>query len=175
MSSSDGPHPLLTRQSLFRYAAALLGPYGKTMPQTILQHLTEVPVISGIPKHWRNPIKPEKFQGKHQASLGKLSGVTQFGINHVVLEPGAWSALRHWHEGEDEFVYVLEGSLTLKDENGEHEMTAGSFIGFPAGVANGHHLVNGSDAPATYIVVGSRRPGGDVCHYPDGELGPDKR
>lgn len=36
------------------------------------------------------------------------------------LEPGAWSSLRHWHAVEDEFIYVLEGTLTLLDDNGPH-------------------------------------------------------
>ena len=50
-------------------------------------------------------------------------GVTQFGANHVTLEPGSASALRHWREAEDEFVYVLSGELTLVDDNGEHALT----------------------------------------------------
>ena len=28
-------------------------------------------------------------------------------------------ALRHWHENEDEFVYVLEGELVLIEDGGE--------------------------------------------------------
>ncbi|MEM7364686.1 MAG: cupin domain-containing protein [Pseudomonadota bacterium] len=145
------------------------------MSETNVQHLTETEVLSGVPRHWRNPVKSEKFAGKHEASLGKQTGVNQFGVNHVTLDPGAWSSLRHWHEGEDEFVYVLDGTLTLRDENGAHAMMAGSYVGFPAGIANGHHLVNESKATATFVVVGSRASGGDVCHYPDGDLGPDRR
>jgi glyoxylate utilization-related uncharacterized protein len=49
------------------------------------------------------------------------------------VEPGSISALRHWHEAEDEFVYVLSGELTLVDDNGEHALTEGSFAGFAAG------------------------------------------
>ncbi len=88
-------------------------------------------------------------------------------MNHVTLAPGAWSALRHWHEGEDEFVYVLTGHLTLIDDNGEHPLPAGSYAGFPAGHANAHHLVNRSDAPASVLVAGTRKPGLETIHYPD--------
>ena len=96
-------------------------------------------------------------------------------MNLVTLEPGSQSALRHWHEAEDEFIYVLEGELTLVDDNGEHRLRAGSFAGFPAGVANAHHLLNSSMANASFIVVGSRMPGVETIHYPDDGIGPVKK
>ena len=120
--------------------------------------------------HYKNMIKPELFVGNHEAQLGKAVGLTQFGVNRVRLEPGSASALRHWHEGEDEFVYVLSGELTLIDDHGEHPMPPGTFAGFPAGEANAHHLVNRSDADAEYLAIGSRKPGEDACHYPDDPL-----
>ena len=125
--------------------------------------------------HYDDMIKPELFVGNHEARLGKFVGLNQFGVNRVRLEPGSASALRHWHEAEDEFVYVLDGELTLIDENGEHPMPAGSFVGFPAGEPNGHHLVNRSAADATFLAIGSRKPGEDVCHYPDDDIGPFHR
>lgn len=139
---------------------------------TKLSHLRDVVVQSGLPVAIADAIKPELFAGKHEAQLGRAVAITQFGVNHVTLDPGSISALRHWHEGEDEFVYVLAGDLTLVDENGEHPMVAGSFAGFPAGVANAHHLVNKSDAPAAFIVIGTRKRGEEVVHYPDDSLGP---
>ncbi len=145
------------------------------MADTRIRHVTQVPVSTGIPKSFVNPIKPELFAGNHEARLGKSVGLTQFGVNLVRLDPGSISSLRHWHEGEDEFVYVLEGRLTLVDENGEHALEAGSFVGFPAGVANAHHLINRGDRPASFLAVGSRKPGEDVVHYPDDELGPIRR
>jgi uncharacterized cupin superfamily protein len=117
----------------------------------------------------------ELFAGNHEARLGKSVGLTQFGVNHVTLDPGAISALRHWHEAEDEFIYVLAGELTLIDDNGEHQMGAGAFAGFPAGVANAHHLINKSNEPATFMVVGSRRPGEETIHYPDDDFGPIRK
>lgn len=38
-------------------------------------------------------------------------------------------------------------------------------VGFPAGKANAHHLINQSDADARFLVVGTRMPGDEV-HYP---------
>ena len=117
-------------------------------------------------------LKHELFAGRRKRKLGSLTGVEQFGVNHTTLEPGAYSALRHWHEGEDEFIYVLSGSLELRDDQGKHHLSAGDFCGFVAGEPNAHHLVNVGSVPATFIEVGSRRPGEDVIHYPDDDFGP---
>ena len=122
--------------------------------ETKLLHVSQAPMSTGLPKDLANPIKPELFVGTHEGRLGKLVGMTQFGVNLVTLDPGSQSALRHWHDGEDEFVYVLSGTLTLIDDNGEHALEGGSFAGFPAGSSNAHHLVNKSQAPATYLAIG---------------------
>jgi uncharacterized cupin superfamily protein len=103
--------------------------------------------------------------------LARLLGITQFGVNHVLLEPGAYSALRHWHEQEDEFVYVLSGELVLIDESGEHRLAEGMFAAFPAGEANAHHLANRSSASASFLSIGTRHRGEEVIHYPDDVLG----
>jgi uncharacterized cupin superfamily protein len=136
--------------------------------ETRVGRLSETPVARGAPG-WST--RAELFAGRHEAQLGKSVGVSQFGVNHVILEPGAFSSLRHWHKGEDEFAYVLWGELTLIDENGEHRLAAGDFAGFPAGDANGHHLANRSSAPAAFLMVGLRKRGTETLHYPDDALG----
>ena len=140
-----------------------------------IRRLSDVPVTTGLPDSWSGRVKPELFTGKHEARLAHAVDITQFGVNHVTLEPGSISALRHWHEAEDEFVYVLSGILTLIDDNGEHAMEQGSFAGFSAGRANAHHLVNRSNASAIFIVVGSRKPGEERIHYPDDAIGPIRK
>ncbi len=99
--------------------------------------------------------------------MAKTVSVTQFGVNYLTLAPGAESARRHWHEREDEFVYVLSGVVTLQDDNGDREIGPGHFVGFPAGAANAHHLINRSDAPVQLLIVGSRAVGEERIHYPD--------
>jgi len=88
--------------------------------------------------------------------LGDAVGLTQFGVNLVTLPPGAWSSQRHWHECEDEFVFVLEGEVVLIEDSGETSLRAGDSAGWPAGVRDGHHLVNKSEHAARFLVVGSR-------------------
>ncbi|MDP9813938.1 putative cupin superfamily protein [Rhizobium tibeticum] len=117
-------------------------------------------------------IRPERFTGMVELRLAKPLSLTQFGVNYVRLEPGAWSSLRHWHTAEDEFIYVLEVTLTLIDDNGPHVLTPGMFAALPAGERNGHHIQNRSEQPRTFLAVGSRRPGEETIHYPDDDFGP---
>ena len=138
--------------------------------ETRLLHVSDVPVLSGT--SIKNAIKAHLFAGKHEAQLGKAVGLTQFGVNLLVLDPGSVSSLRHWHEGEDEFVYVLSGALILIDQNGEHPLREGSIVGFPASVPNAHHLANRSDASASFLVAGTRKVGRETLHYPDDGFGP---
>jgi uncharacterized cupin superfamily protein len=103
-------------------------------------------------------------------ALGDAAGLTQFGVNLQRLAPGGWSSQRHWHTEEDEFVWVVAGEVVLVTDSGEHILRAGDCAGFKAGLANGHHLQNRSDAEALLLEVGSRRPETDVCDYPDIDL-----
>lgn len=88
--------------------------------------------------------------------LGNAGGLADFGVNLMRLPPGNWSAQRHWHSHEDEFVYVLEGELVLIEDGGETRLRAGDCAAFPKNSGDGHHLINRSDATAVYLEVGSR-------------------
>ena len=107
--------------------------------------------------------------GRWYRRLGKAAGLTEIGVSHVVLEPGAWSSQRHWHEGLDEFVVMLDGEAVLVEENGETVLRAGDCAAFPKDEPNGHHLVNRSGRPCSFLAIDNRRGEGD-CHYPDADL-----
>jgi uncharacterized cupin superfamily protein len=116
---------------------------------------------------------PEPFAGivagREWQSLGDAAGLTQFGVNLMRLRPGAVSSARHWHEREDEFVYMIEGELVLVEDQGETIVKPGDAAGFRAGVPNGHHLVNRTDRDAVFLVVGTRAQR-ERCHYSDIDL-----
>lgn len=101
-----------------------------------------------------------------QHTVGDAGGLNQFGVNLVTLAPGAMSALRHWHEQQDEFAYVTMGALTLVDDNGDTPLTVGDCIAFPAGDPNGHCIVNKSQSEGQFLVVGTRTET-EVAWYPD--------
>jgi uncharacterized cupin superfamily protein len=119
-------------------------------------------------------VRIERATPEQKAAHGDFSamlysdtgGLTQFGAFVETLEPGASSSDRHWHEKEDEFLYMLDGIATLVEDDGEHALEPGDVCCWPAGVANGHHVVNRSDAPCTYLIVGSRFDT-DTVHYSD--------
>jgi uncharacterized cupin superfamily protein len=99
------------------------------------------------------------------ANLGDAAGLTQFGVHLEILHPGARSSVRHWHENEDEFVYVLDGELVLV-EDAETVLRSGDAAAWAAGSPVAHCLENRSGADATYLVVGTRADR-DRWHYVD--------
>jgi uncharacterized cupin superfamily protein len=90
--------------------------------------------------------------------LGDVGGLADFGVNLMRLPPGNWSSQRHWHSHEDEFVYMLDGELTLIEDDGETVLRAGDCAAFPKGSGNGHYLINESAVVAIYLEVGARAP-----------------
>jgi uncharacterized cupin superfamily protein len=101
--------------------------------------------------------------------LGDAGGLTDFGVNLMHLPPGNWSSQRHWHSHEDEFVYVLEGEVTLIEDSGERVLRAGDCAAFPKRSGNGHQLINKSGAMAVCLEVGSRSLA-DVTIYSDVDM-----
>lgn len=133
--------------------------------------IDEVPAKTGS-------IYPAPFKGQAEGrvrkALGDAGGLTQFGVNLTRLPPGAASAQRHWHEAEDELVFVVSGELTLIEEGGETILRAGEAAAFKAGHADGHHLVNRSTEDAVVLEIGTRAPD-ERCQYPDIDLVYEKR
>ncbi|MBD2571227.1 cupin domain-containing protein [Anabaena lutea] len=118
-------------------------------------------------------VYPDVFKsqiaGRIKQALGNAAGLKNFGVNLVTLTPGSCSALRHWHTQQDEFIYIIQGEATLITNAGEQILTAGMMAGFPAGEANGHQLLNKSQAIVIYLEVGDRSLGEEV-YYPDDDL-----
>ncbi|MEM7516386.1 MAG: cupin domain-containing protein [Planctomycetota bacterium] len=107
--------------------------------------------------------------GRRKQALGDAFGLKNFGVNRVVLEPGAVSALRHAHTVQDEFLYVLEGQPTLVTNEGEQRLRPGLCAGFRGGEGNAQHLRNDTEDEVVFLIVGDRLPG-DAGSYPDDDL-----
>lgn len=104
-------------------------------------------------------------EGRWWRRLAPLAGLTQMGASHVVLKPGGWSSQRHWHDGEDELLVMLSGEAVLIEDGGETILQPGDVAAWPMGVANGHHLVNRSNADCSFIAIsaGDRSMGGSYA------------
>jgi uncharacterized cupin superfamily protein len=98
----------------------------------------------------------EPCRGRESVSLGDAAKLTKLGAHKVRLDPGAWSSQRHWHDREDELVYVLEGEVTLVTDEGKTVLVAGDSAGFPAGTRDGHCFQNHGPTHAVLLVVGTR-------------------
>lgn len=119
---------------------------------------------TGYPEPYRS-----RVAGRHKRRLGDAAGLNNFGVNLTTLDPGAESSMRHWHEKQDEFVFVLEGEATLVTNAGRQKLGPGMCAGFPAGRADGHQLVNETDRPVVYLEIGDRTPG-DNATYSDPDV-----
>jgi uncharacterized cupin superfamily protein len=125
--------------------------------------VSTVPIQTGstYPPPFDQPCQRQSSQ-----RLARHAGLSQFGVNLTLLEPGTWSSQRHWHSHEDEFVWVLDGELTLVTDAGEETLRPGDCVAFKHGDPDGHHLVNKSGRPAKVLEIGTSDVK-DRCVYPD--------
>jgi uncharacterized cupin superfamily protein len=113
--------------------------------------------LDSIPQTNRTGYPPpfdRDVAGRWQRRLGSSCGLTDFGVSHVVLKPGAWSSQRHWHNGEDEFLVMVSGEAVLVEDDGRTLLKPGDFAFWPKGRINGHHLRNESDSDCVFVVIG---------------------
>jgi len=121
-------------------------------------------VGSGYPPPYDEPVTR-----RERRALGNAAGLTGFGVNLLRLPPGCWSSQRHWHENEDELVFVVAGEVVLVTDGGEETLRAGDAAGFRAGDADAHHLQNRSDREALVLEVGDRAER-EAIHYAEADL-----
>ena len=129
------------------------------MPKLDLEAIPQTNA-TGYPPQYADVIR-----GRWYRRLAPAAGIADFGASHVVLQPGAWSSQRHWHEGEDELVVMISGEAVLVDDTGETIMRAGDIAAFPKNDGNGHVLQNRTAEPCTFVAIG--KPSATACHYPD--------
>lgn len=118
------------------------------MPKVDLESIEQTNRTGYPPPH------NEQVAGRWYRRLAPATGLTDFGVSHVTLKPGAWSSQRHWHDGEDEFVVMLSGEATLVEDEGRTPLRAGDLAAWPKGTGNGHHLINESDEDCTFLAFG---------------------
>ena len=106
-------------------------------------------------------------RGRERLRLGDAAGLTQYGVNLLVLPPGAWSSQRHWHTGEDEFDShsgTIPQRLILMNGCLVHEKTRGEIMN--AAVRIGQQASSDASAVETaYLAVLTRRPTPDELEH----------
>ncbi len=139
------------------------------MPKIELESLEQTNA-TGYPPPFNEPVA-----GRWQRKVGEAAHLTDLGARHVVLEPGAWSSQRHWHEGEDELLVMVSGRAMLVEDSGETELVAGDIAAWPKAVQNGHHLVNRSAEPCSFVCVSAGSETGGAYSDIDMKFTPDGR
>jgi uncharacterized cupin superfamily protein len=125
---------------------------------------TAIDTSTGYPPPFNKAV-----EGRSRKRIGREAGLTHFGVNICTLKPGAASSQRHWHENEDELVYVLQGEVVLREDGGEIVLKPGDTAAWKAGVPNGHCLINRSDRDAVFIEVGTRAAS-ERAHYSEVDM-----
>ncbi|GAB5389422.1 MAG: hypothetical protein Alpg2KO_23900 [Alphaproteobacteria bacterium] len=172
-SQSAGPGVIVIDEAHFDERLPRFQPPAPEEQMTTIRTDTLTPVAAtDISPRKTKSLYPAEFsaqvEGRLKRQLGEAFGLTNFGINLTTLPPGAKSALLHAHSTQDEFVYILSGTVTRVTEQGDQAMTAGDCIGFPAG-GPAHQLVNKCDQDAIVLEVGDRSAGDQVV-YPQDDL-----
>ena len=105
--------------------------------------------------------------GPYSATLiSDTGGLTQFGASIEELPPGSHASFAHWHATEDEMILMLDGTLELTENGARTTLEPGDAACWPAGTPVAHSLHNVSDAPARYVVIGTRSAS-DTVTYPN--------
>ena len=119
--------------------------------------------IAAVP--WQEFMHGERYGMRFQV-LSDFGGGSQITVANEILPPGRQANQLHYHLLEEEHVLVLEGSMTVRLGEARHVVHAGHYVCFPAGQKVGHALVNHTDAPCRYLVLGNPQKH-DVAVFPE--------
>ena len=82
------------------------------------------------------------------------------------LPPGSEGMPYHFHHGTEEYLIVLTGTATLRTPEGERELAPGDVAHFSPGPDGAHTVLNRSDEPLRYVMVGAHASP-DIVEYLD--------
>jgi uncharacterized cupin superfamily protein len=110
---------------------------------------------------------PEGFRAG-MARFGASIGATMLGGSLYELPPGQSNCPYHYEYGNEEWLVVLEGKLTVRHPGGEEELDPGDVVCFPGGPEGAHRLTNRTDATVRVLMVSTMiEPSAAV--YPDSD------
>jgi uncharacterized cupin superfamily protein len=137
-------------------------------PSSASGGLFEPFAVDDVP--WEDYARGDRF-GVRFRQLGEFGGAAHVGVNMEVLEPGRQAYPAHYHMLEEEHVLVLEGRVTLRLGERSYELREGHHVCFPAGQKAGHALINDSEAPCRYLIIGERNPNDVIVYTDSGRVG----
>ncbi len=111
--------------------------------------------------------KGERFALANKA-LGRATAARGIGCSYYEVPPGRTAFPNHYHCANEESVYVLEGTGSLRIGAGEVQVGQGDYATFPIGPAHTHQLLNTGAAPLRYLCFSTMLPT-EVVGYPDSQ------
>jgi uncharacterized cupin superfamily protein len=93
----------------------------------------------------------DRTSGERFQALRRQLGVSSFGMNLLVLEPGQRGRI-HAHDRQEEVYFVLEGELTLGVKGVEHVLRADDLVRVDPGVRR--QLVNRGSERLVLLALG---------------------
>ena len=100
-------------------------------------------------------------------SFGKKIGASRLGMTVYELPPGQAVCPYHFEWTDEEWLFVLAGTPTLRTPEGERVLEPGDVVCFPAG-PDGAHLVRATDELARVGIISTKNPVG-IAEYPDSD------
>lgn len=102
---------------------------------------------------------------RHTKTLSGPAGMQRIGLHLVRIECGHDSTTHHYHDADEEFIYILSGRGIARIGEQSFDVGPGDFMGFPA-PSPAHSLHNPYDEDLLYL-MGGERQSPDIVHYPD--------
>ena len=105
----------------------------------------------------------ENVEGR--IDIARALGSAETAMYIYDLSPGQTQCPYHY-EYSEEWLLVVDGTIVLREAEGERTLERGDLVCFPPGPAGAHKVTNGSDAPARTLMFSSSRVPA-VSVYPD--------
>ncbi len=109
--------------------------------------------------HWRDILEADEggYPGsteKHgiDAKFGRRARFSRIGIHFEVLPPGRRTSWPHAERDEEEWVYVVAGTVECWIDGRLHKMTEGDFVGFEARTNITHVVINNGGEDALLLI-----------------------
>jgi uncharacterized cupin superfamily protein len=103
------------------------------------------------PSFTYDPTDPPGFQSGLFRMTGD-AGAEHTGATVYELPPGEAVCPYHYEYGEEEWVLVLEGSVTVRTPKGSERLGRSEIAFFPTGPSGAHQIRNDSEDPARVLM-----------------------
>ncbi len=119
---------------------------------------------------WKESSRNGRLQFRRK-SLGRASGGSKLGCSLYDVPAGGRLWPYHFHYGNEEAVYILEGEGKVRLPEGEFDIGPGDYIALPPGHESAHRVMAGPDGPLRCLIFSTMLEP-DISGYPDsGKLG----